>query len=95
MDTTIEKSSAREAITPELQARIDQSREQIRNGDCTVIRSREELHAYLTWLSSITSYYTSTSPMLHDDIWKGDIYRRMEIISMTSSKDKTSKSERK
>lgn len=41
------KPSAREVITPELQSKIDQSREQIRNGDCTVIRSREELHAYL------------------------------------------------
>ena len=40
-------SSTQQVITPELQARIDKAREEIRSGNCTVIRSQEALNDYL------------------------------------------------
>lgn len=35
------------AITPELQARIDKAREEIKAGKCITVRGKEELDAYL------------------------------------------------
>lgn len=34
-------------ITPELQARIDKAREEIKAGNCVTLSSKEELEAYL------------------------------------------------
>ena len=37
-------------ITPELQARIDKARAEIKAGECVTVRGKEELNAYLTSL---------------------------------------------
>ena len=37
-------------ITPELQARIDKARAEIKAGECITVRGKEELNAYLTSL---------------------------------------------
>lgn len=43
-------------ITPELQARIDKAREEIKSGKCVTLKSSEDIDAYFTQLGFPTGW---------------------------------------